>query len=505
MCVGSTSSAPTAAFGLPFRNGSISTRVSPSLSSKQAWPRNRMSIYSSPVFRSSSLRSSHPTATPTIMPMRVSSARRVRTARIRSSASGVVAAFSTCASWASPNQPPSSSAWFRIRCSWGATRATCDSASRKRAGSLSASTAASIWASLNGRSGTALDNRWVAIPGTERTGAVKLTSLSHGAGCACKIPPGVLHPLLAELPRTDDPALLVGHESADDAAVYQLSESLAIVTTVDFFTPIVDDPYDFGRIAATNALSDVYAMGGTPLTALNLVAYSLEELGDGPLRSILRGGADVAAEAGVAIVGGHSIDDREPKYGLAVTGTVDPRRLLRNSTARVGDALYLTKPVGGGVASTAAKRGLASEALVRAAVDVMTALNRDASAAALEGGGRAPPPATACGLLGHLHELLVASGVAAEVEAEAVPAIPGVLELLRSDQPPIAGGSRRHRAWGEPSVEWDPAVPEERRWLLCDAMTSGGLLIAARAGDGGPGTEIGRIVEGEPGRIAVRA
>src|SRR3954470_460173 len=433
------------------------------------------------------------------MPMRVSSASSVRTATIRSSESGVVAAFRTCDSWASPNQPPSSSAWFRIRWSWGATRATCDSASRKRSGSLSASTAASIWASLNGRSGTALDNRSVAIVDT------KLTSLSHGAGCACKIPPGVLHPLLAELPRSGDPALLVGHESADDAAVYRLSESLAVVTTVDFFTPIVDDPYDFGRIAATNALSDVYAMGGAPLTALNLVAYSLEQLGDGPLREILRGGADVAAAAGVAIVGGHSIDDREPKYGLAVTGTVDPRRLLRNSTARVGDALYLTKPVGGGVASTAAKRGLASEALVRAAVDVMTTLNRDASAAALEAGASAATDVTGFGLLGHLYELTLASGVAAEVEAGAVPAIPGALELLASDQPPIAGGSRRNREWVEPSVEWDPAVAEERRWLLCDAMTSGGLLIAAPEGSGAPGSRIGRVAEGEPGRIRVTA
>jgi selenide, water dikinase len=333
----------------------------------------------------------------------------------------------------------------------------------------------------------------------------KLTSLSHGAGCACKIPPDVLHPLLAELPRADDPALLVGHESADDAAVYQLSESLAIVTTVDFFTPIVDDPYDFGRIAATNALSDVYAMGGTPLTALNLVAYSLEELGDGPLRSILRGGADVAAAAGVAIVGGHSIDDREPKYGLAVTGSVDPRRLLRNSTARVGDALYLTKPVGGGVASTAAKRGLASEALVRAAVDVMTMLNRDASAAALEAGASAATDVTGFGLLGHLHELTLASGAAAEVEAGTVPAIDGVLDLLRGDEPPIAGGSRRNREWVEPSVEWDAAVPEELRWLLCDAMTSGGLLIAAPEGSGGPGARIGRVAAGAPGRIRVRA
>jgi selenide,water dikinase len=345
----------------------------------------------------------------------------------------------------------------------------------------------------------------VAIPGTERAGAVKLTSLSHGAGCACKIPPDVLHPLLAELPRGDDPALLVGHESADDAAVYQLSESLAIVTTVDFFTPIVDDPYDFGRIAATNALSDVYAMGGRPLTALNLVAYSLEQLGDGPLREILRGGADVAAAAGIAIVGGHSIDDREPKYGLAVTGVVDPRRLLRNSTARVGDALYLTKPIGGGVASTAAKRGLAAEELVRAAVEVMTTLNRDASAAALAADASAVTDVTGFGLLGHLHELALASGVAAEVSAEAVPAIAGVMDLLASDQPPIAGGSRRNREWVEPWVEWDAAVDKARRWLLCDAMTSGGLLVAARAGSNAPGVEIGRVVEGEPGRIAVTA
>ena len=333
---------------------------------------------------------------------------------------------------------------------------------------------------------------------------MRLTALSHGAGCACKIPPGVLHPLLAELPRSDDPALLVGHESADDAAVYRVADDLAIVTTVDFFTPIVDDPYDFGRIAATNALSDVYAMGGRPLTALNLVAYSLEELGDGPLRDILRGGADAAAAAGVAVVGGHSIDDREPKYGMAVTGTVDPRRLLLNSTARAGDVLFLTKPVGGGVVSTAAKRGVAPDALVAAAVEVMTTLNRESSEAALAAGARAATDVTGFGLLGHLHELTLASGVAAEVDASAVPAIDGVLDLLASAEPPIAGGSRRNRDWVEPWVDWDDSVPEERRWLLCDAMTSGGLLVAAPAGSGAPGREIGRVVEGEAGRILVR-
>jgi selenide,water dikinase len=297
----------------------------------------------------------------------------------------------------------------------------------------------------------------------------------------------------------------VGHESADDAAVYRLGDDLAIVTTVDFFTPIVDDPYDFGRVAATNALSDVYAMGGRPLTALNLVAYSLEELGEGPLREILRGGSDVAAAAGVAVVGGHSIDDREPKYGMAVTGTVHPDRMLRNSTARPGDALYLTKPVGGGVASTAAKREVAPPGLVEATVAVMTTLNREASEAALAADTSAATDVTGFGLLGHLHELALASGVAAEVDARAVPAIEGVLDLLRSAEPPIAGGTRRNRDWVEPWVDFGESVPEELRWLLCDAMTSGGLLVAARPGSGAPGTEIGRVLDGggEAGRIRV--
>jgi selenide,water dikinase len=332
---------------------------------------------------------------------------------------------------------------------------------------------------------------------------VRLTALSHGAGCACKIAPGALHPLLAELPRSADPALLVGHESADDAGVYRVSDDLAIVSTVDFFTPIVDDPYDFGRVAATNALSDIYAMGGRPITALNLVAYSLEDLGDEPLRAILRGGADVAASAGVAVVGGHSIDDSEPKYGMAVTGTVHPDRLMRNSTARVGDSLYLTKPVGGGVASTAAKRELASDGLMARTVEVMTTLNSEASEAALAADTSAATDVTGFGLLGHLHELTLASGVAAAVDARAVPSIDGVLDLLRSDAPPIAGGSRRNREWVEPWVAWDDGVPEDLRWLMCDAMTSGGLLVAARPGSGAPGVEIGRVVAGEAGRIAV--
>ena len=332
---------------------------------------------------------------------------------------------------------------------------------------------------------------------------IKLTALSHGAGCACKLPASELHPLLAELPLPANGDLLVGPETADDAAVYRVREDLAIVSTADFFTPIVDDPYDFGRVAAANALSDVYAMGATPLMALNLVAWSLEELGGDVLREVLRGGSDVAARAGVAITGGHSIDDREPKYGLAVTGTVHPDRLVRNSTARAGDELFLTKAVGGGVASTAMKRGTASPELARAAVVLMTRLNREASERAIAARASAMTDVTGFGLLGHLRELASASGVAAEVEAEAVPALPGVLELLRGDDPPIAGGSRRNRAWVEEVADFAGGVPEERRWLLCDAMTSGGLLVAAAPGSGPPGTRIGRLVAGEPGRISV--
>jgi selenide,water dikinase len=333
---------------------------------------------------------------------------------------------------------------------------------------------------------------------------IRLTAFSHGAGCACKLPPAELHALLGELPRPANGSVLVGNDTADDAAVFRLSDDLAVVSTADFFTPIVDDPYDFGRIAAANALSDVYAMGARPLMAINLVAWSLEELGGELLREVLRGGADVAEGAGVPIAGGHSIDDREPKYGLAVTGAVHPERLIRNSTARVGDELHLTKPVGGGAASTAMKRGSAPQSVADAAVAVMTALNAEASERALAAGASAMTDVTGFGLLGHLRELVTASGVAAEVDAEAVPAIPGVLELLRGPNPPIAGGTRRNRAWIEEVARFDSGVPEERRWLLCDAMTSGGLLIAAPPGAALPGTRIGRLVRGEPARIRVR-
>jgi selenide,water dikinase len=206
----------------------------------------------------------------------------------------------------------------------------------------------------------------------------------------------------------------------------------------------------------------------------------------------------------VVVAGGHSIDDPEPKYGLAVTGVVHPERVLRNSTGRVGDELWLTKPIGGGVATTALKRGVADDALVARTVEVMTTLNRDASEAAVAVGASAVTDVTGFGLLGHLHELALASGVAASVDADSVPVIEGVLELLAlEDGAPIAGGTRRNREWVEPAVKWAESVGEERRWLLCDAMTSGGLLIAAPAGSDLPGVRIGRLIQGEPGQIHV--
>jgi selenide,water dikinase len=335
---------------------------------------------------------------------------------------------------------------------------------------------------------------------------VKLTELSHGAGCGCKLGATDLEQVLAALDGTPHPAVLVGPHTADDAGVFRVRDDLALVQTVDFFTPIVDDPYDFGRIAATNALSDVYAMGAEPLTALNLVAFSLEELGGDVLREILRGGADVARAAGTAIVGGHSIDDREPKYGLAVTGTVHPDEVITNAGGRAGDALVLTKPLGTGAISTAAKRGTARPEQVAAAVDVMTELNRDAATAARAAGAHAMTDVTGFGLLGHLHELARASEVAAELDASAVPAIEGALELLADGEAAVSGGARRNAAHAQAFATFAEGVGEPARRLATDPMTSGGLLVAVapeQAADV-PGPRVGRLVDGPAGRIDVR-
>jgi selenide, water dikinase len=334
--------------------------------------------------------------------------------------------------------------------------------------------------------------------------AVALTSLSHGAGCGCKLPAASIGPLLAGMPSVADANVLVGFDTADDAGAYRLRDDLAIVQTVDFFTPIVDDPFDFGRIAACNAMSDVYAMGATPVSALNLVAFSIEQLGGEVLADILRGGAQVAAEAGVAILGGHSIDDAEPKYGMAVTGVVHPDDLLTNAGGLPGDALVLTKPLGAGAVSTAIKRGL--DAPLAEAIAVMTTLNRGAAHALRGVRAHGLTDVTGFGLLGHLHELALASRLAAEVTAGAVPAISGVLELLGDpDEPAIAGGTRRNRAHAEDFAFFSHDVPEAQRWLACDAMTSGGLLASVAEEDAArvPGARIGRLVPGTPGMIRV--
>jgi selenide,water dikinase len=334
---------------------------------------------------------------------------------------------------------------------------------------------------------------------------VALTSLAHGAGCGCKLPAAALLPIVRDLPPVADPRLLVGSNTADDAAVFKLTDEIALVMTIDFFTPIVDDPYDFGRIAAANALSDVYAMGGVPLAAMNVVAFPLEQLGGGVLREILRGGADVAAAAGIAVVGGHSIDDPEPKYGMAVTGTVHPDELISNAGARAGDVLVLTKPLGVGAITTARKRGLRDDALLERAVATMTALNDKASFAARAAGAHALTDVTGFGLLGHLHSLCRASGVAADVEGAAVPAIDGVLKLLASDDA-MSGGSRRNRDYAETFTAFAAAVGEVHRRLVCDATTSGGLLVAVAADSAAslPGSVIGEIVDGPAGAITVR-
>jgi selenide,water dikinase len=334
--------------------------------------------------------------------------------------------------------------------------------------------------------------------------SVALSALSHGAGCGCKLPAAELLPIVDSLSAVADARVLVGPGTADDAAVFQLRDDLALVQTVDFFTPVVDDPYDFGRIAAANAISDVYAMGGTPLTALNIVAFPLERLGPEVLRAVLAGGLAVAREAGCAVVGGHSIDDAEPKYGLAVTGTVDPLRMLTNAGARPGDVLVLTKPLGSGAIVTAHKRGLGTAAQLAEAVEVMSALNAEAGALALAARARAATDVTGFGLLGHLHSLARQSGVAAVLDAEAIPSMEGVPELLERDEA-LSGGTRRNLAYAETFTEFASDVAEWRRWLACDATTSGGLLIALapERAEMIPGATVGRVVAGDPGALLV--
>jgi selenide, water dikinase len=352
----------------------------------------------------------------------------------------------------------------------------------------------------------------------------RLTTLSHGAGCACKLPLATLEQLMAMVGQGLTPSggdLLVGAADGDDAAVLRLDDQRALVLTTDFFTPIVDDARDWGRIAAANALSDVYAMGGSPLIALNLTAWPAADLPIELLAEVLRGAAEVAAQAGCPVVGGHSIDDPEPKYGLAVVGLADPDRLLTIARARPGDRLVLTKPLGTGVVATAVKRGDPDPAVVAAAVAAMTTLNRDASQAALAAGVVAATDVTGFGLLGHLHRMLRASGVAGEVDAARVPFLPGAAELAAAGF--VSGGTRSNQAYLRDHVDLEPGLPPVVATLLHDAQTSGGLLlcvpperllglVADLRARGNEPSVIGRVVAGagsgspslRPGRIGVR-
>ncbi len=303
--------------------------------------------------------------------------------------------------------------------------------------------------------------------------------------------------------------VLVSAETGDDAAVYVLPGGQALVQTVDFFTPIVDDAYDWGRIAAANAFSDVYAMGGRPVTALNLAGWPVDELPLELLSRVLEGGAAVAGAAGVAIVGGHTITDPEPKYGMAVIGLADPKRIVRNSTARPGGELFLTKPLGLGIVSTAIKRGIATEEQIVMAVDTMTELNRAAGEAMVAARVDAATDVTGFGLLGHLRGMLAASGCAGVVDAAAVELLPGTMDLARRNVVP--GGTVRNHEFLDRYVAWGD-LPREEQLVLADAQTSGGMLIATRdparlhdaAGERGvPLRQVGRVVEGTPGRVAV--
>jgi len=278
------------------------------------------------------------------------------------------------------------------------------------------------------------------------------------------------------LPQSADPRVLVGFGTSDDAGVFRVRDDLALVQTVDFFTPIVDDPYDFGRIAAANSLSDCYAMGGTPVTALNIAAFPTDTLPLEVFAQILAGGASVAREAGVVILGGHTVRDEEPKYGMAVTGTIDPARIVTNAAARAGDVLVLTKPIGAGILTTALKRGRIDATQLAPVVEVMARLNRNAAAAMLDAGVRSATDITGFGLLGHAGEMARASGVALNIDASAVPLFEGALTLAAEGIVP--GGTRDNAEEHARFTVFDPAVSPEHRILLSDAMTSGGLLIA---------------------------
>lgn len=342
---------------------------------------------------------------------------------------------------------------------------------------------------------------------------IRLTKLAKRAGCAAKQPPGYLLPLLGNLPPVTDPNVLIGSNTADDAAVYKLGADLALVHTTDFFTPIVDDPYDFGAIAATNALSDVYAMGGEPLNALNIVGFPDQLLEPEVLARILQGGAEKCKEAGIDIVGGHTIKAEEPIYGLAVTGKVHPDQVFSNAGGRPGDVLVLTKPIGLGIITTAAKNDADPKKAIADAIRIMTTLNRDAAEAARAVGVTAATDITGFGLLGHLRNVAAASGCAAEIEFSKVPVLDAAREYVEGGVAP--GGTHANWRFLNDWATYGDGVTKEQQLLLCDAQTSGGLLLAVAPENadrlieeltrkGTPAASVvGKLTEGTPGRIQV--
>jgi selenide,water dikinase len=347
------------------------------------------------------------------------------------------------------------------------------------------------------------------------TDSIRLTQFAKRAGCAAKQPPGYLLSLLGSLPPITDPNVLVGNATADDAAIYKLTDDLALVLTTDFFTPIVDRPYDFGAIAAANALSDVYAMGGTPLTALSIVGFPDAALPPEVLVEILRGAADKAAEAGIAIVGGHTIKAEEPIFGLAVVGKVAPDRALANDKAQPGDVLILTKPLGLGIITTAAKNNEDKLGAIETAIGVMKTLNRAAGEViAASNGIHALTDVTGFGLLGHLRNVAAASKVGARVFFDGVPVLAAAREYVNAGIAP--GGTHANHRFLANWVRYDADITKEEQLLLCDAQTSGGLL-AAVAPDRAEmllqalhsrgaieAAVVGRIDTGEAGKIAVQ-